>query len=119
MNKAITFMDEDVERVHHPYDDAIVITLLIADYMTIGVQWKFGKYLVLSCISANEAWTRSTSSSEFAFDKVWKNESATCRHHYITCGSGGIPTTDSQRRKFPCGRLFILLYCHNRKANFK
>ena len=27
-------MDEDAERVHHPYDDAIVITLLIADYTT-------------------------------------------------------------------------------------
>ena len=31
---AITFMDADVERVHHPHDDAIVITLLIADYTT-------------------------------------------------------------------------------------
>ena len=32
--QAITFTDEDVERVHHPYDNAIVITLLIADYTT-------------------------------------------------------------------------------------
>ena len=32
--KAITFTDEDAERVHHPHDDAIVITLLIVDYMT-------------------------------------------------------------------------------------
>nr|XP_023879327.1 uncharacterized protein LOC111991757 [Quercus suber] len=31
---AITFTDEDVERIHHPYDDAIVITLLITDYTT-------------------------------------------------------------------------------------
>ena len=31
---AITFIDEDVERIHHPYDDAIVITFLIADYTT-------------------------------------------------------------------------------------
>ena len=28
------FTDKDAERVHHPYDDAIVITLLIADYTT-------------------------------------------------------------------------------------
>ena len=28
----ITFTDEDVERIHHPHDDAIVITLLIANY---------------------------------------------------------------------------------------
>ncbi|XP_050281371.1 uncharacterized protein LOC126722256 [Quercus robur] len=35
MNKqAITFTDEDAERIHHPHDDAIVITLLIADYTT-------------------------------------------------------------------------------------
>ena len=27
-------MDEDAERIHHPHDDAIVITLLIADYTT-------------------------------------------------------------------------------------
>ena len=31
---AITFIDEDAERVHHPHDDAIVITLLIVDYTT-------------------------------------------------------------------------------------
>ena len=32
--QAITFTDKDVEKVHHPHDDAIVITLLIADYTT-------------------------------------------------------------------------------------
>ena len=31
---AITFTDTDAERVHHPHDDAIVITLLIANYTT-------------------------------------------------------------------------------------
>ncbi|XP_065619075.1 uncharacterized protein LOC136063096 [Quercus suber] len=30
----ITFTDEEVERIHHPHDDAIVIALLIADYTT-------------------------------------------------------------------------------------
>ena len=34
VEQAITFTDADTERVHHPYDDAIVITLLIADYTT-------------------------------------------------------------------------------------
>ena len=28
------FTNADVERVHYPHDDAIVITLLIADYTT-------------------------------------------------------------------------------------
>ena len=32
--QAITFIDEDAERIHYPHDDAIVITLLIADYTT-------------------------------------------------------------------------------------
>ena len=32
--QAITFMDEDASRIHHLHDDAIVITLLIADYST-------------------------------------------------------------------------------------
>ena len=31
---AISFTDEEAERIHHPHDDAIVITLLIADYTT-------------------------------------------------------------------------------------
>ena len=30
----ISFTDEDAERIHQPHDDAIVITLLIADYTT-------------------------------------------------------------------------------------
>ena len=29
--QAITFTDEDVARIHHPHDDAIVITMLITD----------------------------------------------------------------------------------------
>ncbi|XP_023899215.1 uncharacterized protein LOC112011053 [Quercus suber] len=32
--QAITFTHEDAERVHHPHDDMIVITLLIVDYTT-------------------------------------------------------------------------------------
>ena len=32
--QAITFMDENAKRIHHPHDDAIVITLPIADFTT-------------------------------------------------------------------------------------
>ena len=32
--QAITFTKDEAERIHHPHDDAIVITLLIADYTT-------------------------------------------------------------------------------------
>ena len=31
---AIMFTDEDSERIHHPHDNAIIITLLITDYTT-------------------------------------------------------------------------------------
>ena len=31
---AISFTDEDAKRIHHPHDDAIAITQLIADYTT-------------------------------------------------------------------------------------
>ena len=31
---SITFVDEDARRLHHPHDDAIVITLMIASYLT-------------------------------------------------------------------------------------
>ena len=31
---AIMFIDEDAERIYHPHDNAIIITLLIADYTT-------------------------------------------------------------------------------------
>ena len=31
---AITFTDEDARRLHHPYDDAIVIILMIVKYTT-------------------------------------------------------------------------------------
>ena len=30
----ISFIDEEAKRIHHPHDDAIFITLLIADYTT-------------------------------------------------------------------------------------
>ena len=35
----ISFTDEEAERIHHPHDDAIVITLLIADYTTRRCWW--------------------------------------------------------------------------------
>ena len=32
--QAISFTDKEAERIHYPHDDAIVITLLIVDYIT-------------------------------------------------------------------------------------
>ena len=50
--QAITFTDEDAERVHHPYDDAIVMTLLIADYTTRRVLMDNGSSTDILCYPA-------------------------------------------------------------------
>ena len=49
---AITFTDADAERVHHPHDDAIVITLLIANYMTRKVLVDNGSSVDILCYPA-------------------------------------------------------------------
>ena len=94
---AISFTDEDAERIHHPYDDAIVITLLIADYTTRRVLVDNGSSadIVLSRLPTNETWARLTSSSLFTIDRVWRNEGAARGHHYITSSGGVIPTADN------------------------
>jgi len=33
-NPQISFIEEDIQRLHHPHDDAPVITLLIANFNT-------------------------------------------------------------------------------------
>ena len=109
---AITFTDEDAGRIHNPHDNAIVITLLIADYTTRKVLVDNGSsadILYYPHLSANEARTRSTSSSMFALGGIRRNESTTCRNHYTTCSSGIIPVANSQGGEFSCGRLFIFL----------
>ena len=91
---AITFMDEDAGRVHHPHDDAIIITLLIASYTTRKVLVD-SRYLILSRLLADEAWTRSISSSKCAFSGIWRNEGTTSRHYYSTCRGKSVSILDS------------------------
>ena len=55
----------------------------------------------------------------FVVDRIWRNESAACRHHYITCSGGIIPIANNQGSEFPCGGLFVLIQCHHWKANLK
>ena len=66
-------------------------------------QWEVGKNFVLPFLSTNEAWTRSTSSSELTLDGFRWNESAARGHCHITCSGGGISTIGNQGREFPCG----------------
>ena len=120
--QAITFMDEDAERIHHPHDNVIVITLLIADYTTRRVLVDNGSsvdILYYPAFSADEVRTRPAPQSKLPLGRLWWNEGAACWHSYITCGGGSISATGNQRREFPCGRLFVLLQCHNWKTNFK
>ena len=51
------------------------------DQKGVGRQWKFDEHLILPCLPANEAWTRSTSSSEFTLSRIWRNEGTTSRHY--------------------------------------
>ena len=103
-------MDEDAERIHHPYDNAIAITLLIANYTTRRVLVDNESSVdILYYLPTNEAQMRSTSSSMFAFGGIWRNKNTTCRHHYITCDDGIISTSNNQGNKFPCGGLFVFL----------
>ena len=55
----------------------------------------------------------------FAIDRVWRNEGATFRHHYITYSGGIIPIADNQVSQFLRGGLFILVQCYYWKANSK
>ena len=93
----ISFIDEEAERIHHPHDDAIVITLLIADYTTKRVLVDNGSLvdILYYGLPADEAWMRSTSSSMFTTNRIWRNESATREHHYIASSGRIIPTVDN------------------------
>ena len=120
--QAITFTDKDAERIHHPHDDAIVITLLIADYTTRKMlvdNGKLSRYFILSSFSADDVRTRLAPSSKLSPGRLWWNKGAARWHSYIICGSGSISATSNQRHEFPCGRLLVLLQCHNWKTNFK
>ena len=62
---------------------------------------------------------RSTSSSKFTLGRIWRNESAACRYHYVTCGGGNISITDNQRSKFSCRGLFVVVQCYYWKTDLK
>ena len=107
---AITFMDKDAERIYHLYDNAIVITLLIANYTTRRVLVDNESSAdILYYLLTNEVRMRSTSSSMFALCGIWRNKNTTCRHNYITCDDGIIPTSNNQGSKYPCRGLFVFL----------
>ena len=86
---------------------------------SISRQWKFGGYFILSTFSIDEVRTRPAPSSKLPPSRLWWNEGVACWHSYIICGGGSISATGNQRCEFPCGRLFVLLQCHNWKTNFK
>ena len=110
--QAITFTDEDTKRIQHPHDDAIVITLLIADYTTRRVLVDNGSsadilyYPAFQQMRLGRDQLRPVNSPPSGF---WWNEGTACRYYFLVSGSGGIPTTNHQGCELPYGRLFILL----------
>ena len=108
--QAITFTDEDAGKVHHPHDDAIVITLLIAEYTTRRVLIDNGSSTNILCYPAFQQMRLGRNQLrpiKFALSKIWRNESTTNGHYYSTYS--GRSTTDSQRSKFSCRKLFVFL----------
>ena len=61
--QVITFTNEDASRIHHPHDDAIVITLLIVDYSTRRV-------LVNSGSSADILYYPAFQQMNFGWDQL-------------------------------------------------
>ena len=82
-------------------------------------QWEFSRHLILSYCPANEAWTRSTLTSEFTLGRIWRDENATRGYHYVTCRGRSISMTDNQRIKLSCRGLFVIIQHHHWKTNFK
>ena len=52
---------------------------------------------------------RSTSSSMFALGGIWRNESATCRHHHVIYSGKIISIADNQGSEFSRGGLLVFL----------
>ena len=52
----IGFSEEDVRRLHHPHDDALVVSMQVGLQHALGVgrQWQLNRYTILSGVPANE-----------------------------------------------------------------
>ena len=62
---------------------------------------------------------RPTSFNELTLDRIWRDESTTHGHNYVTCGGGCIFTTDNQRTKLSCRGLFVIIQCYRWETNFE
>ena len=112
----ISFTDEEAERIHHPHDDAIVITLLIVDYTTRRV-------LVDNGSSANILYYPAFQQMRLGRDLLRPACSLLIgfggMHRYAACSGGVIPTANNQVSQFPRGGLFVLVQYYYWKVNSK
>ena len=97
-------MEEDAARIHHPHDDAIIITLLIADYTTRRVLVDNGSLADILYYPAFQQMKLGRGQLCPVNSPLvgWWNESAACRYYHITL-VGGISTISNQGCKFPRG----------------
>ena len=108
---AIYFTDEDAERIHHPHDDAIVITLLIADYTTRRVLIDNGSstdilyYPAFQQMRLGRDQLRPVCSPLIGFGGM----------KVQPVGTITLPVMEGSQ--FPRGGLFIFVQCHYRKTN--
>lgn len=73
-NPQISFIEEDIQRLHHPHDDASVITLLIANFNTRWVSVDNGSsadilyYLVFQQMRIDKEWLLPLNTPLVGFD---------------------------------------------------
>ena len=119
--QAITFIDEDAESVHHPHDDAIVITLLIADYMTRRVLVDNGSsadilhYSAFQKMRLGQDQLRPMNSPLVGFGGMKVQPTGTGTLPVVV---GAYPQQITKEVKLSCVGLFIIIQCHHWENNF-
>ena len=117
---AISFTDEDAERIHHPHDDAIVITLLIADYTTRRVLVDNGSsadilyYPAFQQMRLGRDRLRPVCSPLIGFGGMKVQPVGTITLPVVV---GSYPQQVTREVNFLVVDCFIFVQCHYRKTN--
>ena len=107
----IGFSEEDARRLHHPHDDALVVSIRIEDYNMHGVLVDNGSstnilyYPAFQQMGIGRERLIPTNAPLVGFGGT----SAPLRCNHIFRSSRRLPTTDRQGHDIPDGRLFICL----------
>ena len=115
----IGLLEEDTQRLHHPYDDALVVNIRVEDY---NMHWVFvdngnGRYPILPGVPVDGNWHRMIDSDERPAHQFWRNKGVPHGRGHIICNGRQLPLADHQGRNIPSGRLLVRLQCHPRMTH--